>query len=45
MHDLISLRYPEFFPWIDRKIYLRKFTYAVTRAAIVLAIVNRQKMI
>jgi len=43
MHDLIFLRYPEFFPWIDRKIYLRKFTHAVTRADIVLAICEQTK--
>ncbi|MBI2518931.1 MAG: glycosyltransferase family 4 protein [Bdellovibrio sp.] len=43
MHDLIFIRYPEFFPWIDRKIYLRKFNHAVNRADIVLAICEQTK--
>jgi len=28
IHDLIFLRYPEYYPYIDRKVYLLKFSYA-----------------
>ena len=43
MHDLIFLRYPEFFPWIDRKIYFRKFTHSIERADLILAICEQTK--
>ncbi|PIP93931.1 MAG: hypothetical protein COW00_05050 [Bdellovibrio sp. CG12_big_fil_rev_8_21_14_0_65_39_13] len=43
IHDLIFMRFPDFFPWIDRKIYLRKFTYAVEVADVVVAICEQTK--
>lgn len=43
IHDLIYLRYPEFFPWIDRKIYDRKFRHSVEVAHRVLAICEQTK--
>ena len=38
MHDLIYLRYPELYPWWDRKIYDRKFRFAVRSADRIMAI-------
>jgi len=32
VHDLISLKYPEFYPWIDRRIYYAKLKYACANA-------------
>lgn len=43
IHDLIFIRYPEFFPWLDRKVYQRKFQYAVSNADLVLAICEQTK--
>jgi len=43
MHDLISLRYPEFFPWIDRVVYSQKFTYACKHSDMVIAICEQTK--
>jgi glycosyltransferase involved in cell wall biosynthesis len=43
IHDLIFLRYPEFFPFIDRVIYKRKFKYACTVADKVVAICEQTK--
>lgn len=43
MHDLIFLRYPEFFPWIDRLTYKRKFSHSVEVADCVLAICEQTK--
>jgi glycosyltransferase involved in cell wall biosynthesis len=43
IHDLIFLRYPEFFPWLDRQVYLKKFTYAAQNADLVLAICEQTK--
>ena len=43
MHDLIFLRYPEYFPFIDRMSYLQKFTYAGKKADLVLAICEQTK--
>lgn len=43
MHDLIFLRYPEFFPYIDRLTYKRKFTYACKHADMVIAICEQTK--
>lgn len=43
MHDLIYLRYPEFFPWIDRLVYARKFTYACKHSDLVIAICEQTK--
>lgn len=43
IHDLIFLRYPEFFPWIDRKIYFKKFQHSVKVSDKVLAICEQTK--
>ncbi len=43
IHDLIFLRFPEFFPFIDRKVYLKKFTYACDHADTVIAICEQTK--
>jgi len=43
MHDLIYLRYPEFFPWIDRVVYSQKFTYACKHSDMVIAICEQTK--
>lgn len=38
IHDLIFLRYPEYYHWIDRKIYTYKFRKACEYADLVIAI-------
>jgi glycosyltransferase involved in cell wall biosynthesis len=43
IHDLIYIRYPEFFPWIDRKIYHQKFNHSVSKSTRVLAICEQTK--
>ncbi len=43
IHDLIFLRFPEFFPWIDRKVYLWKFKKSCAAADVVLAICQQTK--
>ena len=43
IHDLIYLRYPEFFPAIDRLVYDRKFKTACHRANKVIAICDQTK--
>lgn len=43
MHDLIFMRYPEFFPFIDRMTYKRKFSYASFNADMVIAICEQTK--
>ncbi|MEM6803378.1 MAG: glycosyltransferase family 1 protein [Bacteroidota bacterium] len=43
MHDLIFLRYPDFYPLIDRRIYDWKFRYAAKHADQVLAISESTK--
>ncbi|MBY0413195.1 MAG: glycosyltransferase family 4 protein [Bdellovibrionales bacterium] len=43
IHDLIFLRYPEFFPLIDRITYKKKFTYACKHADMVIAICEQTK--
>ncbi|MBP9681400.1 MAG: glycosyltransferase family 4 protein [Bacteriovorax sp.] len=43
MHDLIFLRYPEFFPLIDRMVYSQKFRYACKHSDLVLAICEQTK--
>ncbi|MCG9880157.1 MAG: glycosyltransferase family 4 protein [Bacteroidia bacterium] len=37
IHDLIFLRFPHLYPWLDRKIYERKFRQAIQNADLVLA--------
>lgn len=43
MHDLIYLRYPEFFPLIDRMVYSQKFSYACKHSDMVIAICEQTK--
>lgn len=43
IHDLIFLRYPEFFPFIDRMTYKRKFSYAGNNSDMVIAICEQTK--
>ncbi len=43
IHDLIFLRYPQFYKSIDRKIYERKFRYACEHADAVIAISEQTK--
>ena len=38
IHDLIFLRHPEFYPWIDRKIYAWKFRRTLKEADHIIAI-------
>jgi glycosyltransferase involved in cell wall biosynthesis len=43
MHDLIHERYPSQYPWLDRKIYTRKFRFACHNADAVIAISEQTK--
>jgi glycosyltransferase involved in cell wall biosynthesis len=43
IHDLIFLRYPDFYPFIDRKIYKRKFKLACKKADKIIAISEQTK--
>ena len=43
IHDLIFMRYPEYFPFIDRKIYLKKFSHACKCADQIVAICEQTK--
>jgi glycosyltransferase involved in cell wall biosynthesis len=43
MHDLIFIRYPDFFPLIDRIVYLKKFKYACENSDLVIAICEQTK--
>ncbi len=43
IHDLIFLRYPEFFPLIDRLVYAQKFQYACTHSDTIIAICEQTK--
>ena len=43
IHDLIFLRFPEFYNWFDRKIYSYKFKKACQQAAVVIAISEQTK--
>lgn len=43
MHDLIFLRYPEFFPLVDRIVYGQKFKYACKHSDTVIAICEQTK--
>lgn len=43
IHDLIFLRYPEYYKFIDRKIYTRKYRSACQRADLVIAISEQSK--
>src|SRR5690606_32102309 len=41
IHDLIYLKFPEYFPWIDRKVYDLKFRSACNNADKIVAICNQ----
>lgn len=43
MHDLIYLRYPDFFPLVDRVVYNQKFKYACRNSDTVIAICQQTK--
>ncbi|WP_037320151.1 glycosyltransferase family 1 protein [Salegentibacter sp. Hel_I_6] len=43
IHDLIFLRYPEFYSFFDKKIYKRKFTHAAKTADAVIAVSQQTK--
>lgn len=43
IHDLIYLRYPEFFPFIDRVVYNQKFKYSTAHSDLVIAICEQTK--
>ena len=43
IHDLIFMRYPHYFPWIDRRVYLSKVKHAVKEADVVIAICEQTK--
>jgi glycosyltransferase involved in cell wall biosynthesis len=43
IHDLLFLRYPEFYSFIDRNIYYRKFKHAAEAADTVIAISEQTK--
>ncbi|MDO9184263.1 MAG: glycosyltransferase family 1 protein [Bacteriovorax sp.] len=44
MHDLIYLRYPQFFPLLDRVVYNQKFKYAAKNSDLVIAICEQTKL-
>lgn len=44
MHDLIFMRYPEFFPYIDRLVYSQKFRYACKHSDMIIAICEQTKL-
>lgn len=43
MHDLIFLKFPELYPWIDQKIYRRKYLSSCKRADQIISISNQTK--
>ena len=43
IHDLIYLKFPEYFPWIDRKVYDKKFRHACKVADTVVAICEQTR--
>ncbi|MFG1483416.1 glycosyltransferase family 1 protein [Halobacteriovorax sp. HFRX-2_2] len=43
IHDLLFMRFPENFKWLDRQVYLRKIKYATEVADVVLAICEQTK--
>jgi len=43
IHDLIFLRYPEYYPFIDRNIYKRKFKIACTSSDAIIAVSEQTK--
>jgi len=43
IHDLIFIRYPGLFPWLDRKVYFQKFKYSCEYADRIIAISRQTK--
>lgn len=43
IHDLIFIRYPEYFPWLDRQVYKKKFEHSSRVADLVIAIGEQTK--
>ncbi|MBL6988458.1 MAG: glycosyltransferase family 4 protein [Bacteriovoracaceae bacterium] len=43
IHDLLFMRNPEFFPWIDRQVYKKKFKFSCEVADCVVAITNQTR--
>lgn len=43
IHDLIFIRYPEYYKWIDRQIYYYKFKYACLQSTRIIAISEMTK--
>ena len=43
IHDLIYLKFPEYFPWIDRKVYDKKFRHSCNVADSVVAICEQTR--
>ncbi|MGK5092834.1 glycosyltransferase family 1 protein [Deltaproteobacteria bacterium TL4] len=43
IHDLIFIRYPEFFPWMDRLSYQHKFKYSCFHADKIIAVSQQTK--
>lgn len=43
IHDLIYLRYPEYFPKVDRVVFDKKFRYATQNSDVVIAICEQTK--
>ncbi len=43
IHDLIYVRFPEYFPWLDRRMYDRKFRHACRRADRIIAVSEQTK--
>ena len=43
VHDLIFMRYPQYFPWIDRQVYLKKLKHSCEIAHIIVSICEQTK--
>lgn len=43
IHDLIFLRFPDFYPWVDRKIYQKKFKSACEQSDAIVAVSEQTK--
>jgi glycosyltransferase involved in cell wall biosynthesis len=43
IHDLIFLRYPEYFPKLDRMVYLNKFKYSCENSDLIISICEQTK--
>ncbi|MDR3706249.1 MAG: glycosyltransferase family 1 protein [Paludibacteraceae bacterium] len=43
MHDLIFLKFPELYPWIDRQLYKKKYIQSCKKADVIVAISQQTK--